>query len=212
MASTRCRPGCFRNPNRPRPPRQLDPRQPTHHASAHRARVVFFGFVCHPEKHPQQACRGSRCYPGNHHLVPYWWPVQPAGSIEPPLPTSLYLRGLCTSAMDLWSGRRNPWLVWVALHTPRHSNRSALGSHLLSMHGLSSRRPRRDCWPTRIKSLVSTQHGLPVFAAGTRLLANTSIRYGRNGLVLPALNRRVLRAHSLDASRLCRLCGPSFLW
>ena len=41
----------------------------------------------------------------------------------------------------------------------------------------------RDCWPTRIKSLVSTQHGLPVFAAGTRLLANTSIRYGRNGLV-----------------------------
>ena len=68
----RCRPGCFRNPNRPRPPRQLDPRQPTHHASAHRARVVFFGFVCHPEKHPQQACRGSRCYPGNHHLVPYW--------------------------------------------------------------------------------------------------------------------------------------------
>ena len=42
------------------------------------------------------------------------------------------------------------------------------------MHGLSSRRPRRDCWPTRIKSLVSTQHGrsdkdwiaLPVFLTG----------------------------------------------
>ena len=46
------------------------------------ARVVFFGFVCHPEKHPQQACRGSRCYPGNHHLVPYWWPVLvPAGLV-----------------------------------------------------------------------------------------------------------------------------------
>ena len=42
------------------------------------------------------------------------------------------------------------------------------------MHGLSSRRPRRDCCPTRIKSLVSTQHGrsdkdwiaLPVFLTG----------------------------------------------
>ena len=48
------------------------------------------------------------------------------------------------------------------------------------MHGLSSRRPRRDCWPTRIKSLVSTQHGrsdkdwiaLPVFLTGTMSIAN----------------------------------------
>ena len=73
----RCSPGCFRNPNRPRPPRQLDPRQPTHHASAHRARVVFFGFVCHPEKHPQQACRGGRRRPGHRHLGPLGWALRP---------------------------------------------------------------------------------------------------------------------------------------
>jgi hypothetical protein len=32
-------------------------------------RVVFFGFVCHPEKHPQQAVRGGRRRPGHLHLA-----------------------------------------------------------------------------------------------------------------------------------------------
>ena len=47
------------------------------HASAHRARVVFFGFVCHPEKHPQQACRGGRRRPGHRHLGPLGWALRP---------------------------------------------------------------------------------------------------------------------------------------
>ena len=131
--------------------------------------VGFFGFVCHPEKHPQQA-PGSSAVTLVILTVPFGGRFNPLAPSMPPLPTSLYLRGLCTSAMDLWSGRRNPWLVWVALHTPRHSNRSALGSHLLSMHGLSSRRPRRDCWPTRIKSLVSTQHGLATHRIGIEVV------------------------------------------
>ena len=35
--------------------------------------------------------------------------------------------GRLTPVLDPRGGRPHPWLVWVALHTPRHSNRSALG-------------------------------------------------------------------------------------
>jgi hypothetical protein len=35
--------------------------------------------------------------------------------------------GRFTPVLDPRGWRPHPWLVWVALHTPRHSNRSALG-------------------------------------------------------------------------------------
>ena len=66
--------------------------------------------------------------------------------------------------MDPWGGRRNPWLVWVALHTPRHSNRSALWRHLLPLFGLYAvvaRRPAHRLWVGNTSFGIERNGGQP---------------------------------------------------
>ena len=92
-------------------------------------RPVFGGLVC-------DGCGWRRML----HLVcaagPRRWCARLRLGIKGEHRHRLRLRGRRTPVVDPWGGRRNPWLVWVALHTPRHSNRSALWRHLLPLFGL----------------------------------------------------------------------------
>ena len=71
------------------------------------------------------------------------------------------LRGRPTPVVDPRGGHRNPWLVWVALHTPRHSSRSALGRHVLPRYGLDDAFEDDLGWPIGVGRHLHVMASLP---------------------------------------------------